>query len=429
MFEISRFPHNNNESKHISLDSPTPSKTHHRKTNFYRNLLAGTAIMLTIGVAAMSNNANAAPSGGVVTNGQAVISTDGNKTSIHQDTARAAINWAGFDVAANEKVEFIVPNKGATLNTISGSQTHIDGRISSNGTLYFVNQNGFVFGANSDVSAANVILSTDKINVDQFMANDKSNRQQFTASDVKTATISLNGTITTQDRGIVALFAPTIENNKNAVITAHLGTVALASGTVNTIDFNGDGLMKFELSDSGQGLSVTNNGRITAAGGQVILTAKRAKDFLNNVVTNNGMIDTEGEAGQSGKITLSAVNGVVKLGGGSINSGNKGDLILSQTANNADLTLDSNSLSTIKFAPGMNLSLISGRDVTINNALNLGNLSITAVRHIALNNTLTGHGNISLTAGGNILLYNTLSTDGNLVLTAKNSGMIAAAKA
>ena len=402
MSEILRFPNNNNESKNISPVSPTSPNNHPCKTSFYRNLLAGTALMLAIGMTMMPRAADAAPSGGVVANGSAAISTDGNKTFIHQNSARAAINWAGFDVAANEAVEFIVPNKGATLNTISGSQTQINGRIASNGTLYFVNQNGFVFGANSQLSAANVILSTEKIEIDHFMANSTTNRQQFTEPALTNATISLNGTITVQDRGIVALFAPVIENNDTALITAQLGTVVLASGTVNTIDFNGDGLMKFELSDYGQGISVTNNGRITAAGGQVILTAKRAKDFLNSIVTNNGIIETEGEAGQSGKITLSAVNGVVKLAGGSINSGDKGDLTLSQTANNADLTLDENALATVKFGHGTNLFLSSGRDVSVTGASNihdLGRVSIIAARHITLKNNLTATGDLSLMAG------------------------------
>ena len=54
--------------------------------------------------------ANAAPSGGVVTSGNATINQNGNVTIINQSSQKASINWNDFSIKSNETVNFNQPN-------------------------------------------------------------------------------------------------------------------------------------------------------------------------------------------------------------------------------------------------------------------------------------------------------------------------------
>eukprot|EP00731_Ephydatia_muelleri_P036481 Em0263g6a len=115
--------------------------------------------------------AKAAPQGGVVVGGDinATISTTGLATNINQTANRAAINWTSFNVAPTESVNFTVPNNGATLNTVTGNAASlIQGTVTSNGTLYLVNPNGFVFDTGSKVHAQNFVATTGTIDATKF---------------------------------------------------------------------------------------------------------------------------------------------------------------------------------------------------------------------------------------------------------------------
>ena len=69
--------------------------------------------------------------------------------------------------------------------------------------------------------------------------------------------LAFKGTITVADRGIVGIFAPKVENQ--GTIIANLGSVLLAGSQASVIDFNGDGLINFEL-----GAIRWSHGRIAA---------------------------------------------------------------------------------------------------------------------------------------------------------------------
>lgn len=90
----------------------------------------------------------AAPEGGEVVGGEGVIEQSGVDTLIHQATERLAIDWQSFDIAANERVEFIQPSSSSiALNRVlSNNGTQILGRIDSNGQVMVVNPNGVNFG-------------------------------------------------------------------------------------------------------------------------------------------------------------------------------------------------------------------------------------------------------------------------------------------
>ena len=166
-------------------------------------------------------------------------------------------------------------------------------------------KNGFVFGADSHVSSQNLIVTTQPIDVTQFMQakspTNSGNYQQFTGRSLAAASIELNGSISVADRGVIGFFAPQVTASKTSVISANLGTVTLAgSENVTIIDFKGDGLINFQLGDSASAILEKNEGIIRANGGHVILTANGAKNLLNAVLEENGTVDASLKRWQRG---------------------------------------------------------------------------------------------------------------------------------
>lgn len=83
---------------------------------------------------AFSGAVSAAPTGGQVVAGQAVITQAGTSTTITQSTNRAAINWQAFGIAANETVRFSQPSASSiALNRVLGQDpSAILGSLSAN---------------------------------------------------------------------------------------------------------------------------------------------------------------------------------------------------------------------------------------------------------------------------------------------------------
>lgn len=253
---------------------------------------------------ALSNPTLAGPEGGVVMGGSASINQSGNTTTIQQTTDRGIIRWDSFDVGASERVEFQQPSSSSiTVNRIRDSKaSQIDGQISANGRIVLLNQNGVVFGAGSRVDAAGIVASTADLEDDNvFMAG----------GDVKLshtgnpgAKIINKGNITVGEAGLVGLVAPNVENE--GVIQARLGKVALASGDQTTIDFAGDGLIQIAVSDAVVKQTVKNSGRVSADGGQVLVTAAEARNIIDSVIENTGVISSNTVSSNKGRVTLKA---------------------------------------------------------------------------------------------------------------------------
>ena len=67
----------------------------HEYKNRFR-ILKGGVISLVV-----ASNMYAAPSGGVVTSGNATISQNGNTTNINQSSNKATINWQDFSIKSH----------------------------------------------------------------------------------------------------------------------------------------------------------------------------------------------------------------------------------------------------------------------------------------------------------------------------------------
>ena len=79
----------------------------------------------------------AAPSGGTVTSGTAVINQSGTITTINQSTNKASINWQTFGIKSNETVNFNQPNASSiTLNRVIGNERSVlEGALNATGKV------------------------------------------------------------------------------------------------------------------------------------------------------------------------------------------------------------------------------------------------------------------------------------------------------
>ena len=111
-----------------------------------------------------SGGACAGGPAGLVTQGvaTAVTSAGGTQLDINQSTDKAVLNWAEFNVAAGNKVNFNQPGKNSlALNKIfQGDPSKIFGSVTANGQIYLLNQNGILFGKGSQVNVGALIASS-----------------------------------------------------------------------------------------------------------------------------------------------------------------------------------------------------------------------------------------------------------------------------
>ena len=93
------------------------------------------------------------------------------------------------------------------------------------------------------------------------------------------------------------------------------------------MNFNGNDLISFSV--DGKALQgITNNGRISANGGQVLVTANVAAGILDNVINMDGIVEARSVGVKNGTIIISGDTnaGVVEVGGqlnaGGVKGGN-----------------------------------------------------------------------------------------------------------
>lgn len=264
----------------------------------------------------------AGPYGGQITGGQGVISQDGDATLINQSSDKLVIEWQNFDTISGETVTFLQPGSHAwALNRVlSGQATSFDGKLFANGNVIIVNGSGIHFGPNAMVDVGSLIASTSGITDQNFLSGNLA----FDQAGMSDAMISNAGTITARDSGLAALVAPGVENS--GLIQANLGTVILGAGEAHTIDFYGDGLVKFAITKptkttpkrqdgSDADALVDNSGTVKADGGTVIMTASQASNVLSNAINMSGVAQANSVGTRGGRIVFGGGGGRVRVSG------------------------------------------------------------------------------------------------------------------
>lgn len=271
-------------------------------------LLTGFIISLFPGMALAAD----LPTGGQIVGGQGSISTSGNQMTIHQQTQNMATNWHSFDVGQNNTVQFVQPDSSSVaLNRVTGtSGSQIMGTLKANGQVFILNPNGVLFGKGARVNVAGLVASTKNINTEDFM------KGQYTLSGSGTsgAQVINQGSLTTSKGGYIVLAGERVSNS--GTVTTPGGKTVLAAGKTVTLQLDSGGLTSVSVNGSVVNALVENRGLISAANGQVYLTAKGKDMLLNTVVNNSGTIEAKGLESRGGEIVLNGGDsGVVRQSG------------------------------------------------------------------------------------------------------------------
>jgi filamentous hemagglutinin family protein len=282
-------------------------------------LLALTTALCTPLADAQTVSPTALPTGASLASGHVVIGPSLTITNakgqastaltITQESQKAIVNWQGFDVGANATVNINQQHSTDILlnRVLSATPSAINGTLNANGKVYLINPAGIVFGAGSNVTVGGIVASTMDISDSDFLAGNN----RFVRGN-STGSITNAGTITATPGGMVALLAPELRND--GVISAQLGTVALASGDAVTLDMSGGGKVAVSVDPATVKTMIDNRSLIAAEDGQVILSAKAADTLLGATINNSGVIEAT---------SLTAKGGMIQLGGADtvINSG------------------------------------------------------------------------------------------------------------
>jgi len=272
-----------------------------------------------------------------VVSGQAIIglptpTASGQLLTIQQSSARAVIDWKRFDIGSGSEVRFNQPDATAqALNRIfSLDPSVIQGKLTANGQVLLINQNGILFDRGAQVNVNALVASTLNIAVDTFNKGLSSGRFGTPAFEggydpdgdgsvlpgaLSSGAIRIGAggpaqaaapTITAGAGGSIMLFAPVIENS-NGVIRAPDGQLILAAGNkvyLNDPDPALSGLrgllveVKAEGGDVNLSSLIRNQGSLSADRGNVTLAAL--------AINNEGRVSASSAVLYNGSVFLKA---------------------------------------------------------------------------------------------------------------------------
>ena len=256
------------------------------------------------------------PTGGVVVSGDRTsIRGEGtSRVTITSRDQRSILHWNRFSNSAGEVVRFDLPASAVSLNRVTGSdRSIIGGRIEGTGHVMLVNPNGISITRGGVVDLTSFTATTSDILDQDFLRGDF----RFTLPGKPGAEVSNAGTISVAEAGLATLVAPMVRNSGE--INARLGRVTLAAGDTFSLDFNGDGLLAFQVNNAtAKQLLSQNTGRVQADGGRILMTAAAAVGTLDSLVANSGTLQARTvRQNADGTIELlgSMQNGRLEVGG------------------------------------------------------------------------------------------------------------------
>jgi filamentous hemagglutinin family protein len=231
---------------------------------------------------------------------------------INQSSNQMITNWQGFNIGQTESVQFNQPGANSVaLNRVIGQDpTAILGKLNANGQIFITNPSGVFFGPNSIINVGSLMATSLQISDQDFL----NRNYRFTQDPSKSLASVINeGQINAS--GYIGLLGPRAENR--GMLTANLGSIALGSGKAATMDFSGDGLISFAITQPVDGSFVDKDGNtiengafssgtIQADGGKVLLTAHTAQKMIRSVVNNTGVIRAQSVSKRNGSIYLEA---------------------------------------------------------------------------------------------------------------------------
>lgn len=350
--------------------------------------------------------AGANPSGGQVTAGQALISSEGTTLTVAQGSETAIIHWDSFSIGAQERVVFQQPQSSSSVlnRVIGGSPSEILGQLSANGRVFLINPQGVLFGSEAQLDVGGLVASTLDIEDDGFLGGDM---VLFRGGGESVSTVINQGRIQAADGGFVLLAGDEVRNS--GLIEARLGRVALASGSAMSLSLDESGLVSFSVDEAaleGFNAGVTNAGDLFADGGQVLMTARVAQALLGGAVNNSGRIRAQSLTERDGEVILSAEGGDLRLETGSETSA--GHLRLEGPSIEAY-----GGLSAISETGAVSIGIFSGGDIRLHGGLQAEG-RIASFSQDESGSLAVGADVVINTSNGDILLGGTVTVDGRV---------------
>lgn len=203
------------------------------------------------------------------------------------------------------------------MNVAKGAKIINDGMINAEKSAILVaeaveNNGTIVTKAGGDIllAAANQIRLTD----------DGSGFKQTRIDVAENGMVINTGTLNAGNAGLAAIVSPFAVNN--GVIKAKAGTAVLAAGEVVTLDMYGDGLVEVAVEGELKDALIQNKGEIRAAGGTVNITAQAAKNTVDDIINNQGIISASSATVEGGKIILNGGESGTVANNGKIRTNN-----------------------------------------------------------------------------------------------------------
>jgi trimeric autotransporter adhesin len=357
-----------------------------------------------------------AADGSQIIQGKGSVQTNQQTTTINQQSNALILNWNNFNIAPNERVQFLQPSSSSiALNRVlSSDPTSIFGQLLANGQIFLINPNGITFGANAQINVGSLVASTLDISDADFLSGAASGK--FIFSGAGNGRIVNQGTINAANGGHVALIAKQVSNQ--GTLNAPQGTVALAAGERVTLSHI-SGLLNVSVEAATLDALVENKQAIRADGGQVILSAKAADALLNTVVNQTGIIEARSIENKNGRIFLSGgPSGVVNVAGTLDASGkNPGERGGEMTVTGQNISLNKDTSIDASGAAAGGTVLVGGDYQGGGDSPRANALWMDATAGIAANATLDG-------PGGKVVLWSDEATRayGSISATGSQAG-------
>lgn len=274
------------------------------------------AIAVDLPVACTAGACGAGGPSALVSQGAASLVLGSHTATITQTTPTALLNWKSFNISADGTVNFVQPSVSSiAINQIfQADASKIFGSLNSNGTVYLLNQNGFLFGKTAVVNVGGLLASSLNISP-QALSLGIGNASSTQSAAFQPYTDALgrplpsgnimvqNGAMIDAAGGQVMLFAPNVENGGS--ISTPDGQTIIGAGQRIFLAVSSDPNVRGLLVEVGNGGTATNDGAGGAAGG------------VGEIIANRGNVTIAGLAvNQSGRVsatTTTQVNGSIIL--------------------------------------------------------------------------------------------------------------------
>ena len=266
----------------------------------------------------------------IATLGHATAAVSGNAMTIKQITDKTSLDWQSFNIGSQNSVRFDQPTStSVALNNIHQSDpSKIMGSLTANGQVYLVNQNGFVFGPNSQVNVNSLVATTLGISDSVFQngitrafedkggAAFQGNSETFIKDKQGHFVLDQHGEkikiqifiesgakIKTNAPGGRVIIAAPVVNNAGTIETPDGQTIlAAAKDKVYLQEAGSDSNIRGLLVEVGTGGAINNVGKVLAERGNVSL--------LGFAVNQQGIASATTSVNLNGSVRLLAREGI-----------------------------------------------------------------------------------------------------------------------